>query len=360
MPLPKQKTDQTQKKIPRNPKYEDVKSTLDTGASISKYMKKLEEQRENFRIRDDEIFKRMKLGTFVQLILQINEIKEQVRNEKNLDKMHITNGHNGHSEGDVPPPVSEPTDDPPPTARSTLQSLVRGVGEFDVFHPVSETAVQDRPVDTETELPYLILDLRDREEYDECHIITALNYPIAMLSRSVNYETPEMLSYRNKSGRIIILYDEDERISPRAATTLVQRGYVNLYLLSGGLRLAWKRFPEGLIIGRMPASVREFLRNKPDRSTPRINSTNARKCRMSASTSRGNSNSRTLTPIIYCQPGSRTTADGSEDFLHEDIVKLSMAIERSEEDGRSIRSGYSRGTNCSACRSENGGRKPFR
>ncbi|OON19005.1 hypothetical protein X801_05131 [Opisthorchis viverrini] len=57
-----------------------------------------------------------------------------------------------------------------------------------------------------------------------------------MLSRSVNFETADMLAFRNKPGRIIIVYDEDERLAPRGATTLVQRGYCNIFLLSGGLK----------------------------------------------------------------------------------------------------------------------------
>ena len=39
---------------------------------------------------------------------------------------------------------------------------------------------------------------------------------------------------KNKPGKIIVIYDEDERIAPMAATTLVQRGYDNLFMLSGG------------------------------------------------------------------------------------------------------------------------------
>ncbi|VDP78766.1 unnamed protein product [Schistosoma mattheei] len=87
--------------------------------------------------------------------------------------------------------------------------------------------------------PYLLLDVRDRDDYDACHIITARNYPIAMLSRSVNFETTEMLAYRNRPDHIIIVYDEDERLAPRAASTLVQRGYCNLFMLSGGLKVSY-------------------------------------------------------------------------------------------------------------------------
>ncbi len=41
---------------------------------------------------------------------------------------------------------------------------------------------------------------------------------------------------QNKVGKIIILYDEDERIAPNAATTFVQRGVDNVFMLSGGTR----------------------------------------------------------------------------------------------------------------------------
>jgi len=33
---------------------------------------------------------------------------------------------------------------------------------------------------------------------------------------------------------VIVLYDNDEKIAPAAATTLVQRGYDNMFMLSGG------------------------------------------------------------------------------------------------------------------------------
>ncbi|KAF6039829.1 CEP41 [Bugula neritina] len=48
-------------------------------------------------------------------------------------------------------------------------------------------------------------------------------------------ETPFLLLDKNQPGKVIILYDEDERVAPKAATTLVERGYDNLFLLSGGM-----------------------------------------------------------------------------------------------------------------------------
>ena len=38
----------------------------------------------------------------------------------------------------------------------------------------------------------------------------------------------------NKPGLIIILYDDNERIAPQAATVFVEKGVENVFLLSGG------------------------------------------------------------------------------------------------------------------------------
>ncbi|RMZ98237.1 centrosomal of 41 kDa, partial [Brachionus plicatilis] len=167
------------KAIKKNPKYDHIESTLDTGSSLTKYMKKIEEIKTNYRYQQDEIFKRMKQNS---------------------------------------------------------------------------------------DLPYLLLDIRDRDEFSQCHIISALSYPIAMLSRSVNNETQEMLAYKNQPGKIIVIYDDDEKLAPRAASTLVQRGYENLFMLSGGLKLAVKKFPQGLVAGEIPAHL---LKPDPKANTSR-------------------------------------------------------------------------------------------
>ena len=44
----------------------------------------------------------------------------------------------------------------------------------------------------------------------------------------------QVFEYINKPGRIIVLYDEDEGIAHKAATTFVQRGVNNVFMLSGG------------------------------------------------------------------------------------------------------------------------------
>lgn len=63
-----------------------------------------------------------------------------------------------------------------------------------------------------------------------------------MLSRATNYEIREMSAYKNQPGKMIVLYDSEEVYSTKVASTLVQRGYENIYVLSGGLN---KKFTRG-------------------------------------------------------------------------------------------------------------------
>ncbi|RUS86215.1 hypothetical protein EGW08_006010 [Elysia chlorotica] len=256
------------KKIPINPKFKHVRSTLDTGASLSKYMEKLEEMKRDYNFRKDEIFKRMKIPTFAQLVVQVADFghddtieeegelcAESARDERpdtaDREVQRIQKGHTAAGGGDSNPAQTPDID----TSRSRLEQVINGLGEVDLDHP-SKLRTAPLPMMGD-ECPYLLLDVREKDAYDECHIITAKSYPTAMLARSVNYETKDMLTFKNKPGKIILLYDDDETISHRAAATLVQRGYDNLFMLSGGLRMAYKMFPEGLITGTMPAALVE-------------------------------------------------------------------------------------------------------
>ena len=143
-----------------------------------------------------------------------------------------------------------PTYDPPETHRtcdSRFSEVINGVGEMDSKNPRVPETVVEKP-----DRPYLLLDVRDKDAYDTCHIIGAVNFPSAMLSRAQNYFTQEVLEYINKDGKIIILYDEDERIAHACSTTMVERGVDNLFMLSGGLKVLNMKFPKGIIRGPLP------------------------------------------------------------------------------------------------------------
>ncbi|RMX58996.1 hypothetical protein pdam_00018160 [Pocillopora damicornis] len=275
-----------EKKIHKNPKYDHIGATVDTGASISRYEQKIEEMRKNYKYRKDEIFKRMKVSTLAQLILQVAEAVslEQERNSISTaggesvmsDETITAEDKETPREGEGIPPLNLEDDEARPdstarsSARSTLQSLIHGVGEVDIR---DKDEKEDNSFDEEQlsvpeveSLPYLLLDVRDEDAYKQCHIIGG----------------------KNKLGKIIILYDEDERLAPAAATTFVQREVDNVFMLSGGeqcqksfgfqcygfqitnrhfpkisedfpttygsLKVLYKKFPEGLVAGQVPQS----------------------------------------------------------------------------------------------------------
>uniref|UniRef100_A0A672YZW6 Centrosomal protein 41 n=1 Tax=Sphaeramia orbicularis TaxID=375764 RepID=A0A672YZW6_9TELE len=215
------------KRIPKNAKYHHIKTRLDTGCSLTKYMERLEEIKRNYRYRKDEIFKRLKVTTFAQLILQVASVSDLNENECESQR--------------------------PEGMKREL--VISGVGELNLdkgnHQPMLSSEPGDRPY---PDCPYLLLDVRDRDQYDRCHIITAHSFPITMLSRTMNPYTKEVLDYRNAAGKIIIVYDEDERIASQAATTMCERGCENLFMLSGGLKIIAQKFPEGLTTGTIPTS----------------------------------------------------------------------------------------------------------
>ena len=59
------------------------------------------------------------------------------------------------------------------------------------------------------ETSFLLLDLRDPEEYDFWRIKEAINYPAANIAR--DKMIPELFRFKNKTNKLIIVYMADER-----------------------------------------------------------------------------------------------------------------------------------------------------
>lgn len=87
------------------------------------------------------------------------------------------------------------------SSRSTLQSVISGVGELDLDKGLvkkAEPNTKDKPY---PDCPFLLLDVRDRDSYQQCHIIGAYTYPIATLSRTMNPYSNDILEYKNATAR---------------------------------------------------------------------------------------------------------------------------------------------------------------
>uniref|UniRef100_A0A2K6EUP7 Centrosomal protein 41 n=1 Tax=Propithecus coquereli TaxID=379532 RepID=A0A2K6EUP7_PROCO len=195
------------KRIPQNPRYQHVKSRLDTGNSMTKYTERLEEIKKN---------------------------NDSATSDPDAEITARTNGKGSPGEQSPSPVQFINSTGAGDSSRSTLQSVISGVGELDLDKGLvkkAEPNTKDKPY---PDCPFLLLDVRDRDSYQQCHIVGAYSYPIATLSRTMNPYSNDILEYKNAHGKIIILYDDDERLASQAATTMCERGFENLFMLSGG------------------------------------------------------------------------------------------------------------------------------
>ena len=179
------------KKIPKNSKYANVQAKLDTGVTVDKV--KYVTAREYSR-RREEIFYRI---TAKQLYELYNEYEAD---ERETLAEAFGDGHGG-------PRIVSHTEMAQPT--------------------------YDRP--------YLILDVREPQEFRKSHLFNARNFPNNYLRR--DQSPPDLYTFRNKESMLIIIYCDDERISRESAKLLVDRGTDNIYLLSGGYNDFVKEFP---------------------------------------------------------------------------------------------------------------------
>uniref|UniRef100_A0A8I3P331 Centrosomal protein 41 n=2 Tax=Canis lupus familiaris TaxID=9615 RepID=A0A8I3P331_CANLF len=216
------------KRIPQNPRYQHIKSRLDTGSSITKYTEKLEEIKKNYRYRKDELFKRLKVTTFAQLVIQVASLSDQTLEvtAEEIQRLEDNDSATSEPDGEVgartngkgspgeqsPSPVQFITSaGAGDSSRSTLQSVISGVGELDLDKGLvkkAEPNTKDKPY---PDCPFLLLDVRDRDSYQQCHII-------------------------------------------------------------GGLKVLAQKFPEGLITGSLPASCQQALPpgSARKRSSPKV------------------------------------------------------------------------------------------
>ncbi|KAM6382105.1 centrosomal protein of 41 kDa isoform 2-T4 [Alca torda] len=176
------------RRIPQNPRYQHIKTRLDTGNSLTKYTEKLEEIKRNYRYKKDELFKRLKVTTFAQLVIQVASLSDEtleVTNEE-IHKLEdgdsvapgaeVTAGTNGKGSPDgTPSPVLFINNTGAGEShRSTLQSVISGVGELDIEKDTPkkvDAQAKDMPY---PDCPFLLLDVRDQDAYDQCHIIGGL------------------------------------------------------------------------------------------------------------------------------------------------------------------------------------------
>lgn len=192
------------RRVPKNEKYSHVQGTLDTGLTVNKV--KAVTARE-FAKRRDEIFFRLTKQQLFELYNEYEVDEEQIQRS----------GLHGRTSND-PRIVTYSEDDEPCY-----------------------------------EKPYLVLDVREPDQFQQCHLLHARNYPYTALRR--DYVHPDIYKYRNKPEHLIIVYCDDERMSKDAGKLMVDRGIDNVFLLTGGLHDFGLDYPV-FMEGELPMAVK--------------------------------------------------------------------------------------------------------
>ncbi|KFP04374.1 Centrosomal protein of 41 kDa, partial [Calypte anna] len=244
----------------------------------------------DYRYKKDELFKRLKVTTFAQLVVQVASLSDEtleVTNEE-LHKLEggdsaapdaeLKAGTNGKGDSDESPsPILfinnvGAGESHRSTLQSSLDNLFQNVtkcfwqNSFSLegsWHSSTTPWNKDDGIPSDVN-PFLRVFLSVET--------SSYSYPIATLSRTMNPYTNNILEYKNAHGKIIILYDNDERLASQAATTMCERGFENLFMLSGGLKVLAQKIPEGLVTGSLPEScqVPPPSGSARKRSSPRV------------------------------------------------------------------------------------------
>lgn len=186
-----------ERRVPKNEKYAHVRGTLDTGLTMDKV--KFVTARE-YSKRREEIFFRVNKNQLYELL-----------HEYEVDEYE--------------------------SITETTNNSLRIVSYSDTSGPVYEK-------------PYLILDVRETDYFNQYHILQARSFPYTMLRRDQMH--PEIFRFRNKPETLIIVCCDDEKISRETAKTLVDRGVDNVFLLTGGINEFAYEYPS-FIEGEPPA-----------------------------------------------------------------------------------------------------------
>jgi len=204
------------KKLKPNPKYKNIGKVIDTGSTVNN-VAFISDQLVSKR--KSELFKRLKGHTIIKLLKSTQE--NQIESIYNIGNEEMIQNNNNDNQSVY--------------SQNTNKSNITGV---------TAVTYATEMLGNLSEIDYIILDLREESDYRNCHIKEALNFPGVMISR--DKFLPEMIMMKNKEGKMIILYHTDERNGVPYANLLFQKGYDNVFFLSGGIEEFMKKYPEYL------------------------------------------------------------------------------------------------------------------
>lgn len=223
-----------QKKIPENKKYAHVQSSLDTGAT-SKGRPSAPTAGEIAK-RRDEIFKRIKPSTLARLVAE-NEVCESV----------YALGSDAGDRGSASSVVASKAG--PSSVAATGAAAAASVASVgSVAGSVVSVITSDTTLAESRDL--VLLDLREPEEYQKCHLPMADSYPSPKINR--DQFSPELIRCKRDPSKLLVVYHNNDATTAQFATLLVQKGWDSVYALSGGFEEVVQSYPE-VLEGEIPS-----------------------------------------------------------------------------------------------------------
>jgi centrosomal protein CEP41 len=175
--------------------------------------------------RKSELFKRLKGSTIIKLLKSAKENQTESIYNLGNGEQNINNQNNEDQKDDNKSVVSQQTN------KSNMTNVTAVTYATEMLGNLSE-------------IDFIILDLSEESEYDRVHIIEAVSFPAVNISR--DKFTQQLIMMKNKPGKMIIMYHTDERNGIPYANNFFQKGYDNVYFLSGGIEDFAKYHPEYL------------------------------------------------------------------------------------------------------------------
>ena len=209
-----------EKKLKENPKYKQITKIVDTGSTI-KSNQFMSDQL--ISKRKSELFKRVKGSTIIKLIKAAQA--NQTESIYNLGSGEPNMNNQEDQKEDNQSVVSHQT------AKSNITNVTAVTYATDMLGNLSE-------------IDFIILDLREECDYERIHVKEAINFPAVNISR--DKFTHQLIMMKNKPGKMIILYHNDERSGIPYANNFFQKGFDNVYFLSGGIEDFAKNYPDHL------------------------------------------------------------------------------------------------------------------
>merc|ERR1740121_2706941 len=221
------------RRTPESKKYAHIASGLDTGASASKQTVVSTGVAAR---RRDEIFKRIRPATLVRML-----------EERNVNESIFAMG----GLGDLPGDGSSVRSMSSVVASKAGPLSIAGAASIASVHTVagSVLSVVDSNATVDDTRDLVLLDLRERADFQQCRLPLAINYPASLINR--DQFTPELYSCKRDVSKLLIVYHTDDQSTAGVAMLLAQKGWETVHALSGGLEEMAQSSPE-VLEGELP------------------------------------------------------------------------------------------------------------